>query len=145
MITSIEALLRAEEGLSLKAAKDTVGYVIGYGRNVMTEGISHAEAEFMLANDVAAARSECEHIPFWASLSDVRQGVLLAMHYEMGFHGMLGFRQMLTAMGDGNYAKAAAAILDSDFARHPETAARAHRLAKQMETDAWVAPPWASP
>ena len=137
-VSSIEELLKREEGLSLKAAKDSVGYVIGYGRNVMTEGISQGEADFMLYNDIAAAQADCATIPFWSALSEPRQGVLLSMHYEMGFHGMLAFRKMLTAMGDGDWPLAAAELLDSVYARDPDTNGRAHRLALQLEADGWV-------
>ncbi len=137
-IASIEELLRAEEGLSLKAVKDSVGYVVGYGRNVMTQGIYLEEAELMLANDVSAARADCSTIPFWGELTTARQGVLLALHYQLGFHGMLGFRKMLSAMGDGDYARAAAELVDSDFAT--QVPARAHRLAKQLAEDLWVGP-----
>lgn len=135
-ITSIEALLREEEGLSLKASEDNIGYVVGYGRNVMTRGISQDEAEYLLGNDIHAARVDCSTIPFFASLSIPRQGVLLSMHYQLGFHGLLGFRKMLAFLVDGEWANAADALLDSTYAT--QVPDRAHRLSVQLRENRWI-------
>lgn len=138
-IASIEDLIAADEGLVLKPVPDAKGTMsIGYGRNLMTKGISKAEADFMRANDLADAMRDCSALSVWWGLGEIRQGVLLDMHYEMGFAGLCAFKDMLAALGAGDYAKAAAAMLDSEWARTPETTERAHRLAKQMEDNVWV-------
>jgi lysozyme len=136
-ITSIEELIAREEGLSLHAVPDTVGVVIGYGRNLTTHGISKEEAEYLRANDIRDARSECGTLPFYAGLSVPRQGVLLSMHFELGFHGLLTFRQMLAHLADGEWDKAADALLDSDYAR-AQVPDRAHRLSVQLRENRWI-------
>lgn len=138
-ITSIEALIAADEGLVLKPIPDAKGtQSIGYGRNLTLKGISKAEADFMRANDLAEAQRDCSALSIWGSLSQIRQAVLLSMHYEMGFGGLCAFKDMLAALGAGDYPKAAAAMRDSIWARDPATTDRAHRLARQMEDNLWV-------
>ncbi len=138
-VTDFESLIRREEGLSLKPVPDSVGVVIGYGRNLMTEGISLGEAEMLLVHDSRDGLADCEStVSFFSALSLPRQGVLRSMRYEMGLHGMLGFRKMLAFLADGEWGQAADALLDSDYARNTETAGRAHRLSVQLRNDVWV-------
>lgn len=137
-VTDFKSLMRREEGLSLKETPDSVGHVIGYGRNTLTRGISKDEAECLLRNDERDCTADCETVSFFRALSLPRQGVLLSLCYELGLHGMLGFRKMLAHLVDGEWELAADDLLASDYARNVETAARAHRLATQLREDRWV-------
>lgn len=141
---SLTTLLQLEEGLSLKAVKDSVGYVIGYGRNVMTRGVSQKESDYLLANDVdAAAILVKAAFPWSVNLDSARRGVLEAMSYQMGIGGILTFKKMLVALKAGAYSTAATEMLDSTFAH--QTPERANRLARQLRTGRWVYPGQTAP
>jgi len=137
-VTDFKSLMRREEGLAITERSDSVGHVIGYGRNTLTRGVSKDEAEYLLANDERACASDCETLPFFRALSIPRQGVVMSLCYELGLHGMLGFRKMHGHLLDGEWERAADELLASDYARNTETAGRAHRLAIQLREDRWV-------
>lgn len=125
--------VKVEEGLRLKAGADTVGVVVGYGRNLTTNGLTQAEAEYLLANDVARTLADLEkYCAWWLTLDDVRQEVVADMAFELGVGGLLLFRDMLFALGRRQYDVAADAMLDSLWAR--QVPSRAQRLAAMMRT-----------
>ncbi|MBU2839984.1 glycoside hydrolase family protein, partial [Acidithiobacillus thiooxidans] len=110
---------------------------IGYGRDLMTEGISKEEAMVLLRHDIDRAwREVTSHLP-WAEsqLSVIRFAVLVNMAFNMGLQGLLGFTQMLSALQAGNYEQAAKAMLDSLW--YQQTEGRAQALAEQMRTNRW--------
>lgn len=130
--------LTRDEGYRQHPYRDSVGKLtIGYGRNLEARGISEAEAETLLGNDIADTYRECEAtIPFWSRLSDARQGVLVNLCFNCGLNGLLTFRNMLVAMDDQDWEMAARELLDSKY--ETQVGARAHRLAEQLRTDRWV-------
>lgn len=71
-------------------------------------------------------------LPWFKTLVEPRQAVLVNMAYQMGLDGLLGFHHALSAMAAGDWARAYDALLDSDWGR--QTPARAHRMAVQMLT-----------
>ena len=104
---------------------------IGYGRDLMTEGISKEEAMVLLRHDIDRAwREVTSHLP-WAEsqLSVIRFAVLVNMAFNVGLQGLLGFTQMLSALQAGNYEQAAKAMLDSLW--YQQTEGRAQALAEQ--------------
>ncbi|MBU2839166.1 glycoside hydrolase family protein [Acidithiobacillus thiooxidans] len=110
---------------------------IGYGRDLMTEGILKEEAMVLLRHDIDRAwREVTSHLP-WAEsqLSVIRFAVLVNMAFNMGLQGLLGFTQMLSALQAGNYEQAAKAMLDSLW--YQQTEGRAQALAEQMRTNRW--------
>ncbi|MBU2787247.1 glycoside hydrolase family protein [Acidithiobacillus sp. VAN18-1] len=110
---------------------------IGYGRDLMTEGILKEEAMVLLRHDIDRAwREVTSHLP-WAEsqLSVIRFAVLVNMAFNMGLQGLLGFTQMLSALQAGNYEQAAKAMLDSLW--YQQTGSRAQALAEQMRTNRW--------
>lgn len=114
---SIE-LLKVHEYLRLKPYRDTVGKLtIGYGRNLEDDGITESEAGNMLLHDIDMISEELEkRIPFFTSLNDVRQAVLIDMAYNMGIHGLMEFTNMLQCIEKGDYVTASLAMLQSKWA-----------------------------
>mgnify|MGYP001582168379 FL=1 len=112
--------------------KDTVGKTtLGYGRNIEDIGISEDEAMYLLRNDIARCRYECEiHIPIFKALNEVRQNVLINMCF-MGIGKVLEFKKMLTALEAGDFKQASKEMLDSLWAK--QVGDRAYRLSRQME------------
>jgi lysozyme len=135
----LEQLTRDEDEI-LHAYPDSQGYwTIGIGRLIDKRkggGISHDEALYLLKNDIDKATEQlAENLPWTASLDDARHGALVNMSFNMGIHGLMGFKNTLAMIQAGDYANAAANMLQSKWAE--QVGPRAHRLAKQMETGEW--------
>ena len=121
--------LKRDEGMRTNLYRDTVGkQTIGVGRNIDDRGISIAEAEFMLANDIDNVEAELNFkIPWWVNMPADAKRALANMCFNIGWPRLEGFQKMLAAMKDGNYPKAADEALDSRWAG--QVGARAERIA----------------
>mgnify|MGYP001023309749 CR=1 FL=1 len=121
-----------DEGLRLKPYKDTVGKTtIGIGRNLDDVGISKDEAYLMLDNDIQRTSDSLDkNLPWWKTLDEVRQRVILNMAYNLGINSLLGFKNTLAAIQAGRYNDAADGMLASKWAT--QVGARATRLADMM-------------
>jgi lysozyme len=126
--------LTRDEGVSLKPYRDSVDKLtIGIGRNLDDVGISREEAEQLLGNDVArSCRALDDFLPFWRNLGPVRQRVMANMAFNMGIRRLLTFKFTMLMIEQGEYARAASAMLDSLWAR--QVGVRAQRLAEMMRT-----------
>lgn len=88
---------------------------------------------------LADIKQQLDHdLPWWRSMSDVRQDVLVQMAWQQGVGGLLKFHHALEAMRAGDYITAAAEMLNSQWAAQTQT--RAKRMARQMQTGvrAWA-------
>ena len=130
---SVDELLIHHEGLRLRPYRDAANKLtIGVGRNLDDVGLSKDEAMLLLRNDIRrAAAALDEKLPWWKSLSEARQKVLVSMAFNLGVGGLLGFQGMLAALRDGDYAAAADHMLASKWASQVGT--RAVELAYMME------------
>jgi len=140
MIAELTSQLRRDEGEKLHAYQDHLGYwTIGVGRLIDRAkggGISRAESAMLLANDIDETMRELlRRAPWIGTLSYPRQGVLINMAFQMGVDGLLGFKHTLKMIEQGEYEKAADAMLNSKWAQ--QTPNRAYRLSRQMRLDEW--------
>lgn len=130
--TKILNLISNDEGFSEKLYTDTKGFLtIGFGFNLTTQEIPMGAAfEWLdcLIDDLQFRLKQC--IPFWSDLNDARKYVLINMAYQMGIGGLLGFHDMLKALGLKDYTATGAAMKDSVWYR--DYTARASRLIKIM-------------
>lgn len=126
--------LKRDEGRRPKPYQDTQGvWTVGYGHNLTTGALSEDAMTQILRDDLQTADTACRSLPIWTDLSEPRRGVLLNMCFNLGFEGLMQFRQMYAALEARDYERAADAMLDSRWAR--QVGARADRLAKQMRED----------
>lgn len=130
------AELERDEGRVLHAYQDHLGYwTIGIGRLIDKRkggGISNAEADHLKMNDVAKVRGQLDQkLPWWRGLDPVRQRALQNMCFQLGISGLLGFRATLAALEARDYARAAANMRRSLWAR--QTPARAERVIQMIE------------
>lgn len=137
---NIERQLRADEGEVLSAYQDHLGYwTIGIGRLIDKRkggGISKEESSFLFGNDLARIQAALDDkLPWWKSLSEARRGVLINMAFQMGVDGLLGFKNTLNMINDGDYDAAARGMMTSKWAT--QTPARAKRMSEQMRTGVW--------
>lgn len=130
---ALTASVKAHEGLSLSMYTDSTGHwTIGYGRNIQDDGISQAEANMLLKNDLNNAIAACQHLwPWFDGLDGPRQRVLVEMLFNMGQSRLLEFRNMLAAVQAGDYARAAAEMLRSVWAT--QVGIRARQLSDLMQ------------
>jgi lysozyme len=129
--------LKKEEGFRPYCYSDSLGYsTIGYGRLVDRRkggGISEKEAEMLLFNDLERFSADLdEKLPWWRSLDAVRRAVLLGMTFQMGISGLLGFKNTLKCVQEGDFGGAAGRMVVSRWAA--QTPTRALRLANAMRT-----------
>ncbi len=131
---ALMAELTRDEGVRLKAYRDTVGKLtIGIGRNLDDVGISEPEARFLLSNDIDVAERELlRSMPWAAQLDPVRFRVLMNMAFNLGIARLTGFRETLQAVQAGDYETAAVKMLRSRWA--DQVGERARRLAAMMRT-----------
>lgn len=131
-IEKMKEELRRDERLKTKPYLDTVGKLtIGYGRNLDDVGITEAEADFLLMNDINGSISDLDMaFPIWKELSENRQMALLNMVFNLGLHKFMTFRKMHAAIREGDFDKASQEALDSLWAR--QVGSRAQRIAVQL-------------
>ncbi|MBU9549946.1 glycoside hydrolase family protein [Burkholderia multivorans] len=127
--------LSRDEGRRLKPYVDTVGKTtIGVGRNLTDVGITDAECDLLLSNDIDRTVAWLDrNLSWWRQLDAVRQRVIVNMAFNMG-GSLLTFTNTLSAMKRGDYASAADGMLNSLWAR--QVGARATRLANMMRSGA---------
>ena len=132
--------LRRDEGEVLHAYPDSLSYLtIGVGRLIDKRkggGITAEEAAYLLNNDIERTQAELLRRAPWIALLDAaRRGCLINMAFQLGIDGLLGFKNTLEMVRRGDYAGAAAGMLQSLWAR--QTPERAKRLSAQMLTGVW--------
>lgn len=122
-----------DEKLCLKPYIDTVGKTsIGVGRNLTDRGILKSEALQMLENDIIGVESDLDReLPWWRQMSEKRQQALGNMCFNLGIVRLLGFKNALAAMRNGDFSRARKEMLDSRWA--DQVGNRARRLAKMIE------------
>lgn len=113
-----QALLRKHEGLALKPYRDSQGFLtIGIGRCLSTRGITKAEAEILFENDLKGVLADLADQYWWSKIDPARQIVLADMGFNLGAHGVLEFRHMITALLADKWGAAAEAMMDSAWAK----------------------------
>lgn len=132
--------LKRDEGLRLKPYKDSSeenGYscsekgllTIGYG--TLIEDISEKEAEWLLESRLSETRHEViDNFDWYEGLNDDRQDAILNMAYNLGVPRLKLFKNMIAAIEDEDYPRAADEALDSKWAR--QVGSRAVRIAEKL-------------
>ena len=132
-IEELKEQLKRHEGFRNKTYRCTGGALtIGYGRNLDARGISRAEAEIMLDNDILSSIDELnKHLPdILPNLSENRQNVMVNMCYNLGIGGLMAFKRTLALIREGNYQQASIEMLNSKWAS--QVGSRARELSEQM-------------
>jgi len=135
--------IRRHEGLRLDPYKCSEGYLtIGFGRNLETNGISEAEAEFMLSNDLLMVEGELNDEGWYNQLDETRRAVVLNMAFNLGKKNLFKFKKFIGALSDNDYEGASKEMVTgSDGVSESKWASqvgkRAYELADQMRTGQW--------
>jgi lysozyme len=111
-------LVKRHEGFRARPYHDSRGYItVGYGFCLDTWPLSEAEAEVILEMRLRDVIYELSEQPWWETLSDRQQRALVDMSYNLGIAGVLRFHEMIAAIEAGDWDRAAAAMLNSTWAR----------------------------
>ena len=137
---NVAARLIADEGEVLHAYEDHLGFLtIGVGRLIDKRkggGLSQDESRYLLRNDIARCRAQCEHRFLWyPALDNVRQDVIVCMAFQLGLDGVEKFRLMIRALSIHDYIAASLEMQDSEWCK--QTPERCKRMAKIMRTGVW--------
>jgi lysozyme len=146
------AELERDEGMVLEAYDDATGHplrqgdvlkgklTIGVGRNLTDVKISKSEAIHLLQSDMERTEVDLDqYLPWWRTLSEVRQRVLFNMGFNMGVDPksrppgkLILFKQTLAMIQSGDFGDAAEHMLTLPWAK--QVGPRAIRLADMMRT-----------
>lgn len=126
------------EGCRLSAYPDAGGYSIGRGHHsadIAADTIwTQTQCDSVYAVDYALAQGNAESC-LDASIDDIRFAALADMAFELGYHGLLGFPKMLSALRLGLWQEAHDACLASKYAQ--EVPNRANDNATVFLTGNW--------
>lgn len=124
------------EGLRLFPYPDPLNpqiITIGVGRNLTARGINEEEAMLLLENDIDLARIDLEIIfTNFHAFSENRINALIDMRFNLGRGGFLKFANMIEAINDGDWVRAAKSIRNSLW--HSQLPGRVDELAGMVET-----------
>jgi lysozyme len=137
MFLQLSSRLKREEGFRQFPYQDSLGILtIGYGRNLVSRGISEEEASFLLSKDVKMCEKQLDGaLPWTRTLDEARRAVLVDMCFNIGLKSLLGFKNTLEAIRGANWEKAAKGMLSSLWAK--QVGSRAQELAEIMRTGTW--------
>ncbi len=141
---ALDAQLKIDEGIKQKPYLDCCGkpwrqctcvnkgkLTIGVGHNLDDDGLTMNAVQYILNEDIALAVVQLGGIvPWWESMTEARQQVLMNMCFNMGPARLNAFKNMLTAMQSGDYERAALEMEDSAWYR--QVGDRAKRLVEAM-------------
>lgn len=126
--------LKQEEGFRQFPYTDSLGILtIGYGRNLVSRGISEEEASYILAKDVKMCEQQLlSALPWAKTLEEARLSVLVDMCFNIGLKSLMKFQQTLKAVKEARWEDAAKGMLNSLWAK--QVGQRAVNLAEIMRT-----------
>lgn len=143
---TIEEILKLDEGMNLLVYDDATGLeirpgsiikghpTIGIGRCLDRKGISEEEAMFLLKNDLDGIQESAEiTFPWFKSISEQRQAVVLSMIFNIGINGFLGFKDMIAHLSKAEFDLAAEDMLASKWAH--QVGPRAQRLSSLLRSE----------
>lgn len=109
---------------------------VGWGRNLEGRGLSDAEAEMLLTNDLQASAEELTRVwPWMQSIDPVRFGAFINLHFNMGLPTLREFVKTLDAAQDHDWERCAAELQNSRWYRQVGT--RGEDLVEQIKTGRW--------
>lgn len=124
------ALLIKHEGRRARVYDDATGKdlargavlvglpTIGVGRNLLGKGLTPAEQDFLLDNDIAEALGGLTAaFPWFSACTPARQLALVDFAFNEGIAGLHRSPKMLAALASRDYATAAAELVDGPWAR----------------------------
>ncbi len=125
--------IELEEGWEEKMYKCPAGYLsVGFGFNLEAIKMPKPVAELWISIIITDINKKLVEVDGYSDLNEARKIVLIDMCYQMGFNGLMKFKNMWAAIRAQDFTRAKFEMLDSNWAR--QTPNRADRNSKAMES-----------
>ena len=135
-MSKLVAQLKRHEGVKSHAYKCTANMItVGVGRNIDENGgigLSDDEINYLLENDIKRCKQELIALSWFTDLDSVRQDALVNLCFNLGLTRLMGFKNAMAAMAEGNYEKAADEFMDSKWAT--QVGSRADEVTEMVRT-----------
>jgi lysozyme len=106
---------------------------VGIGHNLTDNGLPDEIVQAIFISDVTNATNDLsQKLPWWTSLDDVRQRVLVDMCFNLGIKELVTFTNLLGFIKSGSYQAAADDMRTTLW--YKQVGARGERLARMMES-----------
>jgi lysozyme len=109
------------EGIKKFSYNDSRGFAtIGVGRCIEEgkgRGLTTDECFYLLKNDLIYFRNLLLKYDWFTKQDVVRQNALVELAFNLGVNGLLGFKNMISALTVNNYALAAKELVDSSWSQ----------------------------
>ncbi len=116
----LEQKIIEHEGIMKSAYKDSRGYLsVGIGFLIdpkLNAGLSVEECMLILRSRISNLERQLSPYVWFIIQNEIRKGVLIEMAYNLGVNGLLGFKKMLSCLGDKQFAMAASEMAQSLWA-----------------------------
>ena len=103
--------------------------------DLLTATLSEQQIDYLFQKDLDIAMRDVANViglNIFNALSDTRKEVVVDMSFNLGINKFKRFKDMISNLQAGDFAKAADEILDSKAARDPKTKSRYEALADEM-------------
>ena len=129
VINAATTVAQRYEGFRSTAYVDAHGLSIGYGTN-LTAGISEEEALVLLQFRLIRLNRQLSKLEWFNSLTPFRKVAILDLAYNIGYAGLLQFKDMIWCLKHGYYNGAANRMKRSLW--YKQTGRRARYLVQLM-------------
>jgi lysozyme len=117
----LREMIKRHEGVETHAYKCSQNKTtIGVGRNIDPNGgigLSEAEIDYLLNNDINRCIGELSAFVWFPDLSETRQNAIIDMVFNLGITRFKGFKNAITAMSKSDFETAADEFYDSRWAK----------------------------
>lgn len=135
-MSKLVAQLKRHEGVKSHAYKCTANMItVGVGRNIDENGgigLSDDEINYLLENDIKRCKQELISLSWFTDLDSVRQDALVNLCFNLGLTRLMGFKNAMAAMAEGDYERAADEFYDSRWAKQVKS--RADEVCEMVRT-----------
>ena len=136
-------LIEVEEGWNPKPYYCSEDYpTVGFGFKIGNKGddlpcfvLPKAAGDAWLLEILKGLEGQLVERPWYDCMNSARKAIIMSMMYQMGYNGVMKFKNMIKALEDKDYIKASNEMLDSKWAK--QTPSRAHRHAIQLQGGSW--------
>lgn len=118
---NLREMIKRHEGVETHAYKCSQNKTtIGVGRNIDPDGgigLSEAEIDYLLNNDINRCIGELSGFVWFPDLNQERQNAIIDMVFNLGITRFKGFKNAIAAMSKSDFETAADEFYDSRWAK----------------------------
>jgi len=123
VLNTATILIQKHEGFVSKPYVDNNSISIGYGTN-LSYGISKEEALYLLQFRLIRLKQKLSKLDWFNQLTPIRQIAILDLTYNVGYSGLMTFKDFLWCLKHHYYNAASNRLLRSLYAKQTKSRAR---------------------